>query len=903
MSERTPIRSSSINLLNNSRAKRRFALQLIGIVLCSVWFVLISGCNDQTPQTPIGSANAAEKHGGAKEKDSKASHDHAGSGKANRLARETSPYLLLHAHNPVDWYPWGAEAFEKAKKENKLIFLSIGYSSCYWCHVMEREVFSNKEIAEFMNKNFVNIKVDREERPDIDDIYMTALHIYLQLSGSNQGGGWPLSIFLTPEGKPIAGGTYFPPEEKPGLTSFPTVMNRIQTLWTDQKESVVKTADTITGHLRRTMKPRLSLTAVEVNQTLVKNAVGELLDSFDSVYGGVDFDERAPNRPKFPVPAKLALLQHAASKGDQEAQKVLKLTLDNIAAGGIRDHLAGGFHRYSTDRAWMVPHFEKMLYDNAQLLDVYTSEFERTKSLVYKDVIDSIARYVADEMTGKQGAFFSAQDAETDAIEGKFYVWESDEVAKHLGEDAELFQAVYGFKEQKYFEHGFILHLPKPVEEVAKSRGVDVDQLKQKLATIRTKLLLERRRRKAPLLDDKILTSWNGLMIRGLANAGSILDNDDYIVAAERAADFVMASMRDDKGRLLRTYRVETAKLNAYLDDYAFLVEGMLALHQATGKDKWLVQAKTLTDDQIKLFWDEKGDGFYYTSHHHEELLARTKNAYDSVLPSGNSVSVRNLMRLSERTGDASYRVRAKKILELFTAPMKSSPRSMVNMALATAEFLESEPNARIPVEENDGASAKSSLKDSNILPASASSGDKTKKKPELVTAKVFLSGDKLTTIGRTRIAVALSIKPGWHINTNPAQPDFLVPTSVKIKSRYGTKLSNVRFPKGHAIRIPNIDEDVMVHEGTLKIFGELEAPESAISKKEVLEIEIRYQACNDQQCMRPKTIKLNGKITVAAPGESIRSINSKHFQKRAVPDREANSTGKVGAKAGSVND
>ena len=868
------------------------------MVLALLSLIMIWGCNDQSTETPIGSANAAESDNTAKGKEKPADEDsHGKTGRSNRLARETSPYLLLHAHNPVDWYPWGPEAFEKAKKENKLIFLSIGYSSCYWCHVMEREVFSNKEIAKFMNDKFVNIKVDREERPDIDDIYMTALHIYLQLSGSNQGGGWPLSIFLTPDGKPIAGGTYFPPEEKPGLTSFPTVMNRIQSLWKDEKESVVKTADTITDHLRRTMKPRLSLTPVEIDKALVKNSVGELLDSFDSVYGGVDFDERTPNRPKFPVPAKLALLQHEASQGNQEAQKVLKLTLDNIAAGGIRDHLAGGFHRYSTDRAWMVPHFEKMLYDNAQLIDVYTAEFDRTKSLVYKNVIDTLAQYVANEMTGKEGAFYSAQDAETDAIEGKFYVWEPEEVAKILGNDADSFQAIYGFKEQKYFEHGFILHLPKPIEEIAKEQGTTSSELQQQLTKLRSKMLAARRERKAPLLDDKILTSWNGLMIRGLANAGSILDNENYIAAAERAADFIVAKMRDKEGRLLRTYRVETAKLNAYLDDYAFLVEGMLALHQATGKDKWLKLAQTLTDDQIKLFWDEQGDGFYYTSHHHEELLARTKNAYDSVLPSGNSVSVRNLIHISERTGDASYRDRAKRILELFAAPLKTRPRSMVNMALATAEFLETEQNTKPPVDDGDGASARNTNRDSNVIPAAAST-DKKKKKPELVTAKIFLSGDKLTTVGRTRVAFALSIKSGWHINTNPSKPAFLVPTGVKIKSKLGTKLTNVRFPKGHAIQIPNIDEDVMVLEGMVKIFGELEVPESAISKKESLDIEIRYQACNDQQCMRPKTIKLSGQITVAAPGESIRAINRKHFQRKSVPSREANSKPKSDVKS-----
>ncbi|MBM80530.1 MAG: thioredoxin [Planctomycetaceae bacterium] len=861
------------------------ALRSTQCLLSCLALIAVWGCNNAAPPSTAGSAIGAETESDPKEEKTQAkppAKQHA-KGRENRLARETSPYLLLHAHNPVDWYPWGPEAFEKAKKEKKLIFLSIGYSSCFWCHVMEREVFSDDEIAKFMNKNFVNIKVDREERPDLDDIYMTGLHIYLQLSGSNQGGGWPLSIFLTPEGKPIAGGTYFPPEDKQGMPGFPSVMNRIQSLWTKERESVVKTADTITDHLRRTMKPRLSLTPVDVDRKLVKTAAGELLDSFDAVYGGVDFSERSPNRPKFPVPAKLALLQYQVRVGDEDAKKVITLTLDKIAAGGIRDHLAGGFHRYSTDRAWMVPHFEKMLYDNAQLLDVYTEAYRQTKNPVYREVVEELAAYVFNEMTGDEGAFFSAQDAETDAIEGKFYVWEPEEIEKILGADVELFQSVFGFKEQQYFEHGFIVHLPKPIAVIAKEKGVSAAELSRQLKPLKQKVLSQRKKRKTPLLDDKILTSWNGLMIRGLANAGSVLEHPEYITAAEKAAAFILENMRDDKGRLLRTFRAETAKLNAYLDDYAFLTEGVLALHQATGKDQWLSTAKKLTDDQIKLFWDETGDGFFYTSHHHEELLARTKNAYDSVLPSGNSVSVRNLLRLAERTGDAEYRKRAESILKLFAPAMKTNPRSMINMALATAEFLDSEAKPQQPDPDDGGASANIPSETSTVVTAggTANGTSTTKKKTvELVAAKVYLSSDKLTPANRTRLAVVLNVKPGWHINQNPSHPDYLIPTSVKIKAKLGTKLTNVRYPQGHDFKVQGIEDELKVYEDAVRIYGELEVPASAVSKKETLDIEVRYQACSDKQCMRPKTIKLRGEIQVVAEGEKIRSINSKQFEK-----------------------
>ncbi|HUG92557.1 MAG TPA: thioredoxin domain-containing protein, partial [Planctomycetaceae bacterium] len=535
----------------------------------------------------------------------------------NRLIRESSPYLLLHAHNPVDWYPWGSEAFERAKREGKPVFLSIGYSSCYWCHVMERLVFENAEIAAYMNEHFVNVKVDREERPDVDEIYMTALQVYFQAIGSRQGGGWPLSMFLTPDGKPIAGGTYFPPETKDGRVGFPDVMRKMVEVWSQHREGVEGNAELISREVRRAMLPPLNLTPAKLEPALVASAVRAVAGSHDPEYGGVGFDPARPHAPKFPTPSKLALLEWAAVRDDDEAAgKVVLHTLDAIAAGGIRDHLGGGFHRYSTDREWLVPHFEKMLYDQAQLVDLYVAAFERTGERRYREVAEETLGFVLREMTGAEGGFFSALDAETDGIEGKFYVWSRAEVESVLGPgDAPLFLRAYGMTGPSRFEHGDMLHLPEPLDGLAAELRMDAGELRTSLAAMRAKLLDARTQRKPLLRDDKVLASWNGLMIHAFARAGAALERPDYTAAAARAATFVLSHMRDDRKRLQRTWREGRSSLNAYLDDYAFLVRGLLALHDATQDEKWLNAARRLTDQQIELFWDETGKAFFFTSH------------------------------------------------------------------------------------------------------------------------------------------------------------------------------------------------------------------------------------------------------------------------------------------------
>lgn len=801
---------------------------------------------------------------------------------ANRLARETSPYLLLHSHNPVDWYPWGPEAFEKARKENKPIFLSIGYSSCFWCHVMERKVFMNETLAKYMNEHFVCIKVDREERPEIDDIYMTALMIYLQAAGSDQGGGWPLSMFLTPAGKPIAGGTYFPPETENGQRGFGDVMKIIDKAWTDDRKSVEENAEMFAREVGRNMKPRFGLENIPLERGLVDAAALAIRESADLTYGGVDFDLENPDTAKFPVPVKLGFLQFDVRRnGNKESEKVLDLTLEHIARGGIRDHLGGGFHRYSTDRQWLVPHFEKMLYDQAQLADLYLEAFRQTNNPEYRTATEETLNFVLRELRDKQGGFYSALDAETDGVEGQYYVWDNAEVEKLLDpEPATLFGTAYGLDEPKHFEHGYVLHRSQSWEQLAEAQKTSVTELQMRLAPLKKQLLEARSQRKPLLKDDKILTSWNGLMIRTLAKAGQDLKQPQYQRAAEEAAMFVLSHLRDDQGHLQRTYRAGQGKLNAYLDDYAFLIEGLLAIYDATKDQKWLNASQRLMDQQIEQFWDEKGDGFYFTAHHHEELIARIKQADDTVIPSGNSVSVRNLIRLASLTGDDKYRTLAEKTLKLFAPPLKERPRGMANMALALGEFLD-HPNVaaartQIPANPNPPKS------ESQILQVAAESpAPEEGQKREIVTAKAYLNVDKLPPGGTCEIVVFLDIEEGWHINTNPARPENLIPTKLTVASNTGVTLDKVSYPKGKPFQIEGFDEPAQVYEKQAVLRGRLTIPADVNgATSDSLEISIKYQPCNDQQCLAPKTAKLTGKVPIAPKGQAVKFINQNLFPK-----------------------
>jgi len=806
--------------------------------------------------------------------------------KTNRLARETSPYLLMHAHNPVDWYAWGPEAFEKARKEGKLIFLSVGYSSCYWCHVMERKVFMNETIAKTMNDNFVCIKVDREERPDVDDIYMTALQVYYQAIGAQSGGGWPLSMFITADGKPVAGGTYFPPEDSDKSMGFPSILGRLNDLWKDKREQLEANADILANETRRVMRPKLSLKPIEVNDTLVAKSFEAVVNSFDPDFGGVDFQSKRPDGPKFPTPTKLLFVQEMLKhKPDADTAELLDLTLMQMACGGIRDHLGGGFHRYSVDRKWLVPHFEKMLYDQAQLADVYVNAFVATQKPLYKQVAEEILTFVEREMTSNEGGFYSALDAETNGIEGESYVWEAREIDNILGAAAADFKEAYHVKDLSDFEHGNVLRLSTgEVEALEGPRA-------ERLAVSRQKLLTVRDQRQRPLRDEKTLTSWNGLMMGAFARAGALLNQPDFVRTAERGANFVLANLRDAEGRLLRTHTAGKAKLNAYLDDYAFVIDGLLALHDATDDARWFKAAKELQDDQLKMFRDETGGGFFFTSHHHEELLARTKNCYDGVLPAGNSVSARNLIKLAKLTGEQRYLDEARTIVELFASNLEQAPRSLTVLALAASELLAADkPKGQSDTPRDDRVQQvgtnDTTAKAGEKLILLAEQQEERPKKDELVRARAYLSTDRLPAGGTCRIVVLLDVKEGWHINANPPSPDFLKPTKLSFKSKSGVTLADPVYPKGHGFKMEGEDMDAMVYEGEVAIDGTLTVPKSSGGVTDEMEITVNYQACNEKGCQPPKSIKLTGKLAVAKPGESVKPINSKLFAPKTATNR-----------------
>jgi uncharacterized protein len=798
----------------------------------------------------------------------------------NRLARETSPYLLLHAHNPVDWYAWSPEVFEKAKREGKPIFLSIGYSSCHWCHVMERLCFENEDIAREMNANFINVKVDREERPDVDDIYMTSFLVYAQAAGlGDSGGGWPLSMFLTPDGKPFAGGTYFPPKDAPGQMGFPTVLSRVSNLWKSNRPAVEKNADLICSEVRRLSRAGFNVTPVKLDRPLVTAAVKAMIESRDPEFGGIDFDPHEVNLPKFPEPAKLALLEFAARHAkDQQADTVVTNTLDHIAVGGIVDHLAGGFHRYSTDRKWHVPHFEKMLYDQAQLAALFADVYHRTGKREYRRVAEVAFGFVLREMADPAGGFISSLDAQTNGVEGVYYVWTPAEVDAVLGpQDGSLFRRAFGLDEPKEFEPGYVLRRTATAESLGHDLKVPPEQIETRLNDARVKLLQKRQSRRPVARDDKVLAAWNGLMIGALARSSRNLENDAYLRAAEKTANFVLAKMRGPHGELLRTYRDGQAKIPAYLEDYAYVCEGLLALFDVTHEPRWQQAARALCDEQIRLFWDEQSHGFYFTSKDHEALIARTRNAFDAVLPSGNAVSVRNLIRLTSITGEPRYREIARQTLEAFAPALEKAPRSLPVMALALEEYLDN-PNFR----DDRRSRADAGLEETAVV---QTSGDDPPSEPtptnKTVTAKAFLSVDKLPPGGTCRFVVYVSIKDGWHINTNTVEEQWQVPTELTVGSKFGVKIAKLSFSPGKSTQLPGIQRPMTVYEKEAVIRGVLSVPASAAGQPEELQIQLKYQACNSKgECLPPNKVKMVGKVPIAPDLKSVQARNPNLFPK-----------------------
>ncbi|MSQ13756.1 MAG: thioredoxin domain-containing protein [Dehalococcoidia bacterium] len=557
----------------------------------------------------------------------------------NRLARETSPYLQQHAHNPVDWYPWGAEALERARREDKPILLSIGYSACHWCHVMERESFENPDTAALMNQHYVSIKVDREERPDLDSIYMQTV---MSITGH---GGWPLTVFLTPDLKPFYGGTYFPPVDHHGMAGFPRVLQTIADAYRTQRAEIASTGAQIAEALGRSLTPQQSAGALTTD-TLTEAAQG-LASMFESKYGGLG------QAPKFPQPMTWEfLLQEARRTGEQLPLLMTEMTLERMAHGGIYDQVGGGFHRYSTDERWLVPHFEKMLYDNALLARLYLHAHQATGKPLYRRVVTETLDYLLREMRGPEGGFYSSQDADSDGVEGKFYVWGYEEFRGLLSEEQrELVVRHYGVTPKGNWEDHTILSVVTELAALAKELLITPEEAERRLGEAKAALLAARSRRIPPATDEKALASWNSLVIGSLAEAGRALGRNDYLDAALRTAEFVLTKLRVD-GRLLRTYRNGTAKLKGYLEDYAFLVDGLLLLHAATLEPRWMREAVDLTDEMLALFWDQEQSSFYDVGHDHEELLVRPRDVFDNALPSGSAMATFVLLRVALLTGE-----------------------------------------------------------------------------------------------------------------------------------------------------------------------------------------------------------------------------------------------------------
>jgi uncharacterized protein YyaL (SSP411 family) len=593
----------------------------------------------------------------------------------NRLAFEKSPYLQQHADNPVDWYPWGDAAFEKAQRDDKPIFLSIGYATCHWCHVMAHESFENEMVARALNDGFVSIKVDREERPDLDQIYMAVCQA---MTG---GGGWPLNLFLTPDAKPFFAGTYFPREQRMGMPGFGDIVAQIAQLWKTDRERLFKIGADITHALQPKGDAAAHQQPLDVN--ILKKAYDQLSRAFDPRWGGFG------KAPKFPTPHHLTfLLRWYRRTQDISALNMVERTLVEMRKGGMFDQVGYGFSRYSVDERWLVPHFEKMLYDQALLAMAYLEACQVTGKELYGQAAREIFAYVLRDMTAPDGGFYSAEDADSEGREGWFYLWTPDEVHRVLGPElGELFCRYYDISAAGNFEHGKnIAHTTTPMQSFAEQRGLQLEELQRLLEDARNRLHAAREERIHPLKDDKILTSWNGLMIAALAKGYQVLGDSAYAAAAGKAANFLLETMRDPSGRLLRRYRDGQVAYRAYLDDYTFLVWGLLDLYEAAFDIRYLEEALRLNREMLELFWDEPNGGCFFTPHDGEQLIVRDKDIYDGAVPSGNSVAALNLLRLSRITGDVSLEQKAERMLQAFSGLVGDYPMAYTQF-LNAVEF------------------------------------------------------------------------------------------------------------------------------------------------------------------------------------------------------------------------
>ncbi len=743
---------------------------------------------------------------------------------ANRLSHETSPYLLQHAHNPVDWYPWGEAAFEKARREHKPIFLSIGYSSCHWCHVMERESFENEEVARLLNDHFVAIKVDREERPDLDDIYMTAVQLL------TQRGGWPMSTWLLPDGRPFHGGTYYPRPQ------FLQLLANIAEVYASRTADVEQNAAQLTQAMAEVMNSR-EPADTPLTSALVENALSRMGAAYDETFGGFG------RAPKFPPSTGLPLLFHAMERSRSAADPLrwATHTLTAMAHGGIHDHLGGGFHRYSTDRQWLVPHFEKMLYDNAQLSRAYAEAFRLTGRPEFREIAEETYDWVLREMTSPDGAFYSSLDADSEGEEGRFYVWTQAEILERLGaEDGGFFCRVYtilpggNFREEatgRPTGHN-ILHLTRPLLDWARETGEPLDAFNARLKAMRDTLLAARVQRVWPGLDDKSITAWNGLMIGSLARGGTLLQRPDYLEAAIRAADFFLTQMRPE-GRLLRSWRHGPGAPLAVLEDYAHLAHAFLDLHDATGEDRWLHEGVALTDEMIRLFADEEAGAFFNTAADHEAILFRTKASFDQAMPSGNGMAALVLLRLHGLTGDGRYLRRAQGTLGFFLGAMQRNSGGMDTLILAAAVYLEQAGEiASVPA-----------------LAATAMQGP--------LSARADLSPDIVAPGGEATLRVTLDIAPGWRVHAETAGDGALEPTRLRLSTGESVSVGRMTSPEATEVVLPWAEAPLAMYQGSVSWELPLHVARDAPAGMATARVFVDAQPCDEERCIAPTTLAL----------------------------------------------
>ena len=701
----------------------------------------------------------------------------------NRLVDESSPYLKQHAFNPVNWYPWGEEAFSVARAEDKPVFLSIGYSTCHWCHVMEHESFANEHIASILNEHFISIKLDREQRPDLDEIYMTGVQL---LTGR---GGWPMSNFITAEAKPFFAGTYYPPE------SFTKLLIQIADVWQHRRSELLAQADQIAESIHRHTSAHSE--TVELMDNLSAVATEELLGRHDEIEGGFG------GAPKFPNESQiLVVLEEFRRHGNQTALQAIRLTLDKMSQGGIYDHVGGGFHRYATDVKWLVPHFEKMLYNQAQMVVVYGRAYSNTRDPAYRRIVEETIDYVLRDMTDESGMFFSATDADSESVEGKFFVWDQAELALIL-EPAQfdLVIRLYGVSKQGNFEGSNILNLKSNLEDFAKTNSIPAGSLVEALAAIRERLYLAREERIHPLRDEKIITSWNAMMINSLTRSGWILDRSDYLDAARRAAESLWLNAYSDSDKLWRIQFEGQVSIPAILEDYAYLAESMLILYLYGGDEKWLERGQRLIDDMVSLFWDSEHGGFFLSQDRSSgPMITRPKSPSDGAMPSGNSVAIAALVLLLEATGDKKIEDLITGSLQSFSGLIKASPSAFPYMIMAATDFL--------------------SKSDSAVQ---------------------FCAQGKVRVLVRYQddtTTVRLVISDSWHINSNQPLSTGLSPTRV-----LGDHV--VQYPAGQIFEPGFQQEKMDVYQGSVDI----------LVRGNPSVIEIQLQACNDAICLSPETV------------------------------------------------